>query len=322
MSEQLQAHTEEVEHKEERGKGVVRFLQDVLRGALIGIAFIIPGFSGGSVAAILGIYERLVGAIADIFKDFKHSVKTLFPFAIGLILGVAALIFPLRIALEYAPIPTVCLFVGLALGGMFSITDKVKGKIQPLNLASLLIPLAAAFSLSFLPLAGEVDLFALDFWGFVLLFIIGLVGSCALVVPGISGSMLLLIFGYYNPIVQLITDHLLRFQNVGWSILVLCVVGLGILVGFFLISLLMKWLLKKYPRGTYFAIIGFILGSIPTVFISTAKDAGKSILALLATPWDWIAAILLLLVGFIGAFAFVVYSRKAEKKKEENKDEV
>ena len=55
------------------------FLADLFAGYLMGIAFIIPGFSGGSIAAIVGIYERLITAIADIFKSFKESVKTLLP---------------------------------------------------------------------------------------------------------------------------------------------------------------------------------------------------------------------------------------------------
>ena len=64
---------------------IKEFLLDAIRGVCIGVAFIIPGFSGGSVAAILGIYEKLVDAIADIFKDFKKSVLTLAPILIGMI---------------------------------------------------------------------------------------------------------------------------------------------------------------------------------------------------------------------------------------------
>ena len=64
--------------KETAGKRnpTLNFIFDIIRGMAIGIAFIIPGFSGGSVAAILGIYEKLIGAIADIFKSFKKSVLT------------------------------------------------------------------------------------------------------------------------------------------------------------------------------------------------------------------------------------------------------
>ena len=71
------------------------FAIDVARGAGIGAAFIIPGFSGGSVAAILGIYEKLIGAIAGIFKSFKRNFMILLPIMLGLILGALALLFPL-----------------------------------------------------------------------------------------------------------------------------------------------------------------------------------------------------------------------------------
>ena len=95
--------------------------------------------------------------------------------------------------------------------------------------------------------------------GYILLFFVGALGSSALVIPGISGSMLLLILGYYNPIVNLATDHLLVGKDVGLSILVLGVTAIGIAIGFVAISVVMKILFKKCPRGTYFAIIGFII---------------------------------------------------------------
>ncbi|MDE6273922.1 MAG: DUF368 domain-containing protein, partial [Clostridiales bacterium] len=113
---------------EKKNNAVVEFLVRILQGVAIGIAFIIPGFSGGSVAAILGIYEKLVGAIADIFKSFKKSILFLIPIAIGMVIGIGALIVPIKIALEHYPIPTVTLFVGLALGGLPSVTDQVKGQ--------------------------------------------------------------------------------------------------------------------------------------------------------------------------------------------------
>ena len=283
---------------------------DVVRGMAIGVAFIIPGFSGGSIAAILGIYEKLVGAIADLFKSFKRSMLTLLPILIGMVCGIVALLFPLEWALEAYPIPTVCIFVGLALGGLPSVTDKLRGNIKATNIIAFIIPLLAAFSLSFLPIGSEIDLFSLGFGGYVLLFLVGLLGSSALVVPGISGSMLLLIFGYYNPIVNMATDHLLKGQDVGISISVLATAGVGIVVGFVLISMIMKKLLATCPRGTYFAILGFILGSIPTVFISTAKESGLEFSALMPSVGYWIASAVLLLAGIGASLTLVIFSKK------------
>lgn len=296
---------------------VVAFFCDVLRGVGIGVAFIIPGFSGGSVAAILGVYEKLVGAIADFFKHFKTSFMTLLPIVLGMILGIAALILPIQWGLKHYPIPTVSLFVGLALGGLPSVTEKLKGenaeggKPTWKHLLACLIPLAVAASLSFLPLAGEVDLFSLNFGGYLLLVVIGAVGSAALVVPGISGSMLLLIFGYYNPVVQLITENFLRGLNVGVSILVLACLAVGLVAGFFGISVLMKYLLRKFPRGTYFAIWGFIVGSIPAVYASTVRESGT---LLMGNPWYWVVAVIMLIAGFALSLLLVLWSRKSRNK--------
>ena len=292
------------------------FLSDFFAGYLIGVAFIIPGFSGGSIAAIVGIYERLINAITGIFTDFKKSIKTLLPIGIGLVLGVLSLMYPLELALKWAPLPTVSLFVGLALGGMLSVTDKIKGKVKATNIVALAIPLLAAAGLCFIPIGTDIDLFALDFGGYAVLFAVGMLASAALVVPGISGSMLLLILGYYNPIITIMTQHLLAFKDVGQSLAVLGTAGAGIIVGFFIISYLMKWLLRVCPRGTYFAIVGFIIGSMPSAFVSTAKEAGMTAETLPTSPWHWVACAVLLIIGFASAWLFVTKAKKLTDKTE------
>lgn len=291
----------------------IALLKDILRGVAIGVAFIIPGFSGGSVAAILGVYDVLVGAIADIFKHFKRSVLTLLPYVAGILISVAALILPIRWGLEHYPVPTVSLFVGLALGGLPSVAGKMKGGVRPQHVLSLVLALALAAGLPFLPRLGEVDLYSLDFFGYLLLVPVGAVGSAALVVPGISGSMLLLIFGYYNPIVALVTEHLLRGNDVGKSILVLALLAAGIVIGFFAISVLMKFLLKKFPRGTYFSILGFIVGSVPAVYASVIRESGT---AQLHDPLCLVAAGAFLLAGCALSLAFVLWARRRAKKRE------
>ena len=319
MEEEIVPLSEETPEREKKQNKLVEFLANVLRGVAIGVAFIIPGFSGGSVAAILGIYEKLVGAIADIFKSFKKSFLFLLPILLGMLLGIAALILPIQWGLKHFPIPTVTLFVGLAIGGLPSVTEKCKGgKVTWKHALAGLIPLAAAASLCFLPHGNPVDLFHLNFGGYLLLVVIGIVGSCALVVPGISGSMLLLIFGYYNPIVELVTKNLLAGDRVGICILVLFCLVIGIVVGFFGISVLMKFLLKKFPRGTYFAILGFIVGSVPAVFVSTAGEAGLTLATLPTNPWYWIVSVLLLAFGIAISYCLVRFAREAEKKKRES----
>ncbi len=290
--------------------GVRAFALDVAAGFGMGVAFIIPGFSGGSVAAILGVYEKLIGAIADIFRDFKRSFITLLPIFIGLVLGAVSLLYPLGWALGAFPLPTVSLFVGLAVGGMFSVTDKIKSRLSVANYFSFALPFIGALSLSFLPVGADVNLTGLDFFGYLLIFVVGIVAASALVVPGISGSMILLALGYYKPIIKIITENFLRGENMLSATLVLMSVGLGIVVGFIGISVVMKELLARYPRGTYVAIVGFILGSVPSVFASAAKDAGMTLSTLPTDPVHWVACVLLLALGFALAHGFVIVGRR------------
>ena len=296
-------------------KGAKGFLRDVIAGICIGVSFIIPGFSGGSVAAILGIYERLVNAVAGFFKEFRKSILTLLPIGIGLIVGIGALLFPIGYFLEKFPLPTVSLFVGFAIGGIPTMAGRVKGKISATDIMTLLSTLIAVAFLSLIPGGSEVNLMGLNFGGYLLLFLIGIVGACALLIPGISGSMLLLILGYYRPLVSLVTDNILRFENVGMSLLVLAVCGAGMVVGFFLISAIMKHLLEKYPRGMYFAIIGFIIGSLPTVYISTMKDAGMmsnsfDIISMPLSIFYYVACIFLLVTGISASLSFANFAEK------------
>jgi putative membrane protein len=278
------------------------FFKDILIGVCIGVAFIIPGFSGGSVAAILGVYEKMINAVANIFKEMKKSIITLLPLGIGLVIGIVSLLFPLEFLLTRFPLPTVSVFVGLALGALPSMRRGIMGRLQKFEIGSFSVALVFAALLSFIPTGADVDLFNLGFFGYVLLFLVGIIGSCALVVPGISGSMLFLIFGYYNPIIGMITKHLFRFRDLGKCILVLGSCAMGIAFGFFIISIIMKQLLIKHPRATYAAIIGFIIGSLPTVYVSTMKSAGMltqslDIVYLPATAIHYVICLLLVLIG-------------------------
>ncbi len=298
--------------KEGAGRRAVSFLADMMRGAAIGIAFIVPGFSGGSVAAILGIYERLVGSVADIFKHFLRSMRTLLPVGLGMILGAAALLYPIQWGVRNYPLPTVTLFVGLSIGGLPAIKGKAPGKPSKSNAAAFLIPCLAAAALAFLPVSRHADgfLYSLDFGGYLLLFLVGAVAACALVIPGISGSMLLLIFGYYAPLIGVITNLLRGIQP--WiSISILLVAGAGMLVGFFALSVLMRLFLRRYPRSTYFAILGFVTGSIVAVYAPFAKSA------LSMGAWGWVVTFLMLFLGValsLGAFSIAKHRRFRKRK--------
>lgn len=243
-------------------------VMSILKGAAIGIACIVPGVSGGTLAVILGIYDDILRAVSNIRKEFKKSFFYLLPIIIGIVVGLAAMVVPLQLAFKHFPLPTVTLFVGFIIGGLPSLLHKVDRKPTIGGSITFVISLAVAIGLCFIGAGRDVILGeGMEWWLYLALVGIGVLGSAALTVPGISGSMLLLILGFYEPILGVAKD-LLSFNNVGISILILFLFAVGVAIGFFLISKLMTFLLKKVPYLTYMGIIGFILGSIFSIFYS------------------------------------------------------
>lgn len=248
----------------------------VLKGFIIGIANIIPGVSGGTLAITLGIYEELIGSISHFFSDWKKSFKFLLPIGIGIVFALLLFSKIISYSLDKFPIPTTLLFIGLIVGGLPLIFKKLKDsnkskKITVLNVAILLITFTIVIMLKIMnPGSSVVDLSNIDFIGFIMLGLIGIIAAATMVIPGISGSFMLMIFGYYKPIIDTISD-LASFNHIASNILVLIPFGIGVLIGIILISKIIEKLLEKFPTDTYFGIVGFIMASIITIFISLSE---------------------------------------------------
>lgn len=290
----------------------MNFLKNMLKGALIGVAMIIPGVSGGTIAVLLDIYDKLINAISNLKKDFKASFAFLFPVVLGMALAFMAMYFPLKLALKYIPIQTISLFAGLMLGSIPSLfSDSKNNGFKKLDLIGIISSFVLVIGICFIPNMGNVDLSVnMPSYQYALLFLMGLLASCALVVPGISGSMLLLIFGYYEPILNTISE---LKNNFGHSLLVLVLVALGIVIGFLVIAKIMNYLLTKYKRATYWTIFGFVVGSIIAIFLSY-DYTGLTIDALVIAT-----SIIVFIIGApISFFLIRLSSKKAIKEAEEN----
>lgn len=285
----------------------------MLKGGAIGVAMIIPGVSGGTIAVLLKIYDRLIDAIGNLAKDFINSVKFLLPVLLGAAVALVIAYFPLQYALKYAPLPTVLLFAGLMLGSCpKTLKDAKSNGFQPLDLLSLSLPFLFVIGICFIPGMGAVnlgqDMAAIQYF---LLILIGVVASCALVVPGISGSMLLMLLGYYSPILDSVSGV---FTSPLHYLAVLALFAVGLVAGFFTIAKLMQYLLKRFPRATYWAIAGFVLGSVPAVVI--AFDYASS-------PVDGLQiglGIGLCILGAVGAFLFTHTVESRAKRAQERKN--
>lgn len=284
------------------------------KGACIGLAMIIPGVSGGTLVVILGVYDKIIESVSGLFKHFKDSFLFLLPIALGAVAAFAALYFPLTYALKYAPFPTVMLFAGFMLGSCPQLIQSArKNGFFVADAIAAVISLAVVISLCFIPISGNVDLGEnMQTGGYFVLVLMGVLASCALVVPGISGSMLMMIFGYYEPLLSTLK---LLTSSFGHSLLVLGLFAAGLIIGFFIIARLMQFLLKKFPRTTYWAIVGFVIGSVPAIVITFFREHSGELSSVCGTP-HIIAAVVLFILGAVATFFFARYAAKKSEKKE------
>lgn len=100
----------------------------ILKSSLIGVACIVPGVSGGTLAVILGLYDKILFSISNLRKDFKNSIKFLWPIVLGIAIGLGATIYPIKLAFQHFPLPTIVFFVGLILGSLPSLCKNIRRK--------------------------------------------------------------------------------------------------------------------------------------------------------------------------------------------------
>ena len=264
---------------------------NILRGFVLGIANIIPGVSGGTLAITLGIYEKLIETISD----FKNKIKENFKFLVFIVLGVgiALLVFSniVSFCLDKYPFATILFFIGIILGGVPKLLKKVNKSFNIPNLFIGIITFSIVIIMSLIGnVNNEVSLESLNVIKLITLFISGMIASSSMLLPGISGSFVLMLIGYYKPIINAIKE-LTRFSNLFHNVVILSFMGLGIILGIVLAAKLINWLLKKYEVPTYYGIIGFVIASIICIFMNALTYSVGII--------EIIVGVILLLIGIM-----------------------
>ncbi|MCI8495219.1 MAG: DUF368 domain-containing protein [Lachnospiraceae bacterium] len=246
----------------------------ILKGVMMGVANIIPGVSGGTMAVSMGIYDKMIHAATHLFSEFKKSMKILIPIVIGMGIGILVLARIIEYMFAKVPFQTNLLFIGLIIGGLPAITKKVKGKT--IRLGHILSFLLFFGLVAGMALLGEEEGAAADLSfnlvNVVKLFGVGIVASATMVIPGVSGSMMLMLMGYYNPILSEINhfiDQLIHFNIQGLleGCKVLVPFGIGVVVGIFAIAKAIEIIFEKFPEHAYWAIIGLIAASPVAIFL-------------------------------------------------------
>jgi len=272
----------------------------LLKGYIIGSSMSVPGVSGGTMAILLGIYDKLIGAISNFHKDIRANALYLGKFVAAVGLGIGSLAFVLKWLLDNFTLPVSSLFIGAVFGGIPALYQKAR--IEKFRISSVLYFLFGLFVVIATGFIPESNLNIVQSEGIVGMFIIlltGIIIAIALILPGISTSHMLLVLGMYDDLLLAITE---------FNIIFLAIISIATTVGIFLITKPIEWTLKNFPHQTYCAIIGFVVGSVSAIFQDLVLQAIPH-----AAPWGWWAGTLIAsAIAFaLGFRAIMMLSRLA-----------
>lgn len=243
---------------------------NLINGLCMALADSVPGVSGGTIAFLLGFYDKFIGSLDDLFRgkieEKKTALKFLIKIGCGWLIGFLIAATVLSSLFNEHIYTMSSLFLGFILLAIpvFIKEEKnvLKGKYK--NLIFTLIGIVVVVGITILNSAGgiSIDVNSLNIGTIVYVFIAAMIAITAMILPGISGSTLLLIFGLYIPIMTKIKT-LLTFDFSALPILI--VFGLGIITGILVFTKLIRKCLEKYRSQTIYTVLGMMIGSMYSI---------------------------------------------------------
>lgn len=291
----------------------------LLKGMAMGAANVIPGVSGGTIAFITGIYQRLIDALKSfdlnalkllLKGDFKvFALKVDLIFLIVLFGGIGISILSLAKALEYAflnyEVLTLAFFFGLIIASILGVGKQIS-HFGVANIAGLVLGVGIAAGIAFLPPAEANS-------SFVYLTICGAVAICSMILPGLSGSYILLLMGNYVLVMQAISA--LEFS-------VLVPIAVGCVLGLVLFSRLLSFLFKSYKDFTISILTGFVAGSLAIIWpwketqylvLDSGKEKAVGYEWFMPTPGaEFFVAVGLMVAGFLLVWLMERYASNSQ----------
>lgn len=234
---------------------------NLFAGILIGAGAILPGISSGVFLCCFGLYEKIVDSILHFFKDVKGNLKFVIPIAMGVFIGVFIFGNVLRVVFNKFNMEASFAFIGLILGSISLVIKQSNiKKISFIHILCML--LTFSLSLYFIALESTLDIIS-DVHSNSYLILAGVFMSAGVVIPGISKTVILMLLGLYEMYLSAISTINLSF---------LIPIGIGLLIGGIICLCLINFLFKIAKSYTYFAIIGFILGSVFVIYPGFSFD--------------------------------------------------
>lgn len=278
-----------------------------LKGIFIGLANIIPGVSGGTIAVILGIFDDLIDTINNFFRDIKKNLGFITPIGFGILFSILFFSSILELCLKKYSLPTNIFFIGLIFGSIPIIYKKaIKNGIKKnyflyTLLSILIVILASNFNNDSVTQINN----NLSFIFLLKIFFGGLLAAIAMIIPGISGSFIMVLLGIYPTVINSISNISRCLLNLSDKNLlirtgaIIFSLGLGLILGILLISRLISVLLEKFYSETYFCILGLIIGSIYGIFASpmTYQSGINNFMILISVISFFVGAIISYFLG-------------------------
>lgn len=298
--------------------------KSALLGFFVGLAVIVPGISGSTVAIIFKLYDQFLYALGNLFKKFKQCFVFLLPIGIGIVVGVLLGFFAVKELLDILPFAIVCLFAGLMTGAFPAVTDELKGaektpKRIALFIVGLFIPIAlggfsAITTVESKLVSFQIDLFAnVTVWQVVFALLIGAVVGLTQIVPGLSASAFLMAVGWFASIMDSVS--LTYWKENPAIFFVYAALAVGFLGGVLGFSGLLTSLFRKARHTSYSMIVGLSLGSIISMFcngdiveVYYSWGAGTAQNPVL----DIILGVALFAIGVVCAYLLVKYQRQKD----------
>jgi putative membrane protein len=282
----------------------------VFRGAAIGVAEAVPGVSGGTIALVTGVYERLIASAGHLISAVRYAVSdvprgqgwarsgeqfrqvhwgVIIPLALGMLPGLLLAARLLEPMLEEYPEQTRGLFFGLVLASVLVPVSMIGKPWRARDVFAVVAAGVAAFVLTGLP-SATIDPNPL------VVLLAASVAVCALVLPGVSGSFLLLTVGLYEPTIEAVNNR--DFGYLG-------IFAAGMVIGLTLFVKLLQYLLEHHRRVTLAVMTGVIVGSLRALWPWQTDDRG-----LLAPGGNALSVFLLFLLGVAVVTAMVIVERR------------
>ena len=290
-------------------------------GLIIGLAVIIPGISGATVAIMFGLYGALIYAMGNIIGDFKRCFVFLLPIILGMIMGFLLGFFAIQNLYNLHPFVFTCLFAGLMIGAMPIVVNELKGtKFNFMRIflfvLGVLIPVGIGVASLFLTFSADSSIIAFSPVGMVIFFGIGVLVSITQLIPGLSATALLVACGIFGRLLSSMRFGVIAKEPI--ILLMFLALGLGFLFGIVMFSKLINLLLKTKRQPFFCLIVGLSIGAIISMFISSEMmDSYKAFnVDNKSLVLGLVLGLVLLVLGFIITFLIARFELKHKNKKE------